>query len=162
MDVYTVLDTDIQGVRTDMEEEVKMTIYLPDDLAAEVKDKLGDANISGICQDALRAELERVEAKARARALAGEGDFERITTCDPHRDRDVAFQGRSIGTDPDSGKEAYLTPKGNIAVVDGDADRLVGVYASFGNFASAGHAYDLVADAADSLGEKPPVQEWDI
>jgi hypothetical protein len=162
MDVYAVLDTDIQGARTDMEEEVKMTIYLPDDLAAEVKDKLSDANISGICQDALRAELERVEARARARGLAGEGGFERVTTYDPNRDRDVAFQGRSIGTDPDSGKEAYLTPKGNIAVVDGSADQLVGVYASFGNFASAGHAYDFVAEVADSLGEKPPVQEWDI
>jgi hypothetical protein len=145
-----------------MEEEVKMTIYLPDDLAAEVKDKLSDANISGICQDALRAEVERVEARARARRLAGEGGFERVTTYDPYRERDVAFQGRCIGTDRDSGKEAYLTPKGNIAVVDGSADQLVGVYASFGNFASAGHAYDFVAEVADSLGEKPPVQEMDI
>jgi hypothetical protein len=139
-----------------------MTIYLPDDLAAEVRDKLGDSNISGICQDALRAELKQVEARARARTLAGEGGFERVTTYDPQRDRDVAFQGRSISTDPDSGKDAYLTPKGNIAVVDGSAGQLVGIYASFGNFASAGHAYDFIAAVADSLGEKPPVQEMDI
>jgi len=38
---------------------VKMTIYISDDLAAEVKAGLEDTNVSAICQDALRAELER-------------------------------------------------------------------------------------------------------
>jgi len=35
-----------------------MTVYLPDDLAAEIRE-LADANISSICQGALRAELDR-------------------------------------------------------------------------------------------------------
>jgi hypothetical protein len=138
-----------------------MTIYMPDDLAAEVRDELGDANISAICQRALRAELGRTRARAK---VIDEG-FERVETYDASRERDVAFQGRSIGTDPDSGKEAYLTPKGSIAVVgEGDAsdDQLLGIYASFGRFASAGYAGDFVAEVADSLGEEPPVQELDI
>jgi post-segregation antitoxin (ccd killing protein) len=37
---------------------VKMTVYLPDDLAAAIRE-LEDANISSICQGALRAELDR-------------------------------------------------------------------------------------------------------
>jgi hypothetical protein len=37
---------------------VKMTVYLPDDLAAEIRE-LEDVNISSICQGALRAELDR-------------------------------------------------------------------------------------------------------
>jgi post-segregation antitoxin (ccd killing protein) len=139
-----------------------MTIYLPDELAADVKSGLGDANVSAICQAALRDELDR--QKARAEAIAAEG-FERVKTYDAARKRDVAFQGRSIGTDTDRVAEAYLTPRGGIAVVgegsDND-DQLLGIYVSFGQFASAGYAYDFVAEVADSLGEEPPVQELDI
>lgn len=138
-----------------------MTIYVPDDLADEMKAELGDTNISAICQAALRAELGRRKARA---AITAEG-FERIETYDPMRERDVAFQGHSIGTDPDSGKEAYLTPKGNIAVVgEGEVsdDNLLGIYAGFGQFASAGHAYDFVSEVAAALGEEAPVMEMDI
>ena len=42
-----------------------MTVYVPDDLAAEVKAELGDSNVSAICQAALRAELNRVRARAQ-------------------------------------------------------------------------------------------------
>jgi post-segregation antitoxin (ccd killing protein) len=43
-------------------EPVKVTIYLPDALAAEVKAGLTDTNISAVCQAALRIELEREKA----------------------------------------------------------------------------------------------------
>src|SRR5438046_1398006 len=43
-------------------EPMKMTIYLPDALAAEVKAGLTDTNISAVCQAALRVELEREKA----------------------------------------------------------------------------------------------------
>jgi hypothetical protein len=153
---------------------MKITVYLPDDLGAEVRAELGSdtphidgrrqpvsRNISAICQQALRDELARVRARG---ALTAEG-FERVETWDSHRQRDVAFEGRSIGTDPVRGNEAYLTPKGSIAVVgegsDSD-DQLLGIYVSFGQFASAGYAADFVADVADSLGERRPVLQLDI
>ena len=142
-----------------------MNIYVPDELAAEVKETLGDKNVSAICQDALRAELKRAQAeldRAQARAKVTAEGFERVATYDPTRERDVAFQGRSIGTDPEDGVEAYLTPKGSIAVVDHNDDHLHGIYASFGRLATAGYAYDFIAEVADSLGEEPPVQELDI
>jgi len=40
---------------------VKLTVYLPDDLGAQVQDQLAEANISKIVQAALRAELDRRE-----------------------------------------------------------------------------------------------------
>ena len=138
-----------------------MTIYVPDDLAAEVKAELGDTNISAICQAALRDELGRQKARTE---ITAEG-FERIETYDAYRERDVAFQGRSIGNDPDRGSEAYLTPKGSIVVVGEGAasdDNLLGIYVSFGQFVSAGYAYDFVSEVAAALGEKAPVMWLDI
>jgi hypothetical protein len=43
-----------------------MTVYLPDDLAAEIRE-LEDANVSSICQGALRAELDRKRTGEEAR-----------------------------------------------------------------------------------------------
>ena len=71
-----------------------MNIYLPDDLAADIRAELGEANISGIAQSALRAELARARG---LQALADEGGFQRVEAVD--RDEDVAFQGRKIGSD---------------------------------------------------------------
>ncbi len=96
-----------------------MNIYLPDDLAADIKAELGEANISGIAQQALRAELARARD---LRVLADEGGFQRVEAVD--RDEDVAFQGRKIGSDDGQHLTAYLTPKRNIAVVDERGDLL--------------------------------------
>ena len=104
------------------EELVRVNIYLPDDLAADIKAELGEANISGIAQNALRAELARARS---LQALAGEGGFQRVEAMD--RDEDVAFRGRKIGSDHDRHLIAYLTPKGNIAVVD-ERGNLLDVY----------------------------------
>lgn len=97
-----------------------MNIYLPDDLAADIKAELGEANISGIAQNALRVELAR--ARGLQEALTGEDRFQRIEAVDG--EEDVAFQGRKISSDDGQHLTAYLTPKGNIAVVDEREDRL--------------------------------------
>lgn len=86
-----------------------MNIYLPDDLATDVKTELGEANISGIAQQALRAELARKQAVA-------EGGFERVEATNHRGDR-VAFRGRFIVED-DHGVAAYMTPKAAIALID--------------------------------------------
>ena len=97
-----------------------MNIYLPDDLAADIKAELGETNISSLAQNALRAELAR--ARGLHKALADEGGFQRVEAVDG--DEDVAFQGRKIARDYDQHLTAYLTPKGNIAVVGKSGDLL--------------------------------------
>jgi hypothetical protein len=142
-----------------------MTIYLPDDLAEQVKNKLGDANVSGICQVALRDELERV----RARAKAAEGSTERIEVWDDQRGHQVAFEGREIGREDfgtDGDVTAYLTPKGTIAVYSDIGPGHLDVYDEFAAFAEDVQenwrgGRDLLAQAAGALGEKY-VEELDI
>jgi hypothetical protein len=53
-----------------------MNIYLPDDLAADIKAELGETNISSIAQNALRAELAR--SRGLQKALVDEGGFQRV------------------------------------------------------------------------------------
>lgn len=129
-----------------------MTIYIPDDLAAEVKEELGDANISAICQSALRAEL----ARARARAAIDAEGYQRVEAIDAGRE--VAFQGRWIGDY--LAVFAYLTPKGKIVVTGGRDWTRFSVYPDFASFAAANDP-DLVSNVAQSLGEKY-VRELDI
>lgn len=154
---------------------MRMNIYLPDDLAAEVKAELGAdtgtdgrhwpvsrGNISAICQAALRAELERV----RAAGKLGEKEFERVEAFDAKEERTVAFKGKQVGSDPDRDMIVYLTPKGALAVVgEGKAsyNDLLRVHGSYGDFAESDeYSYALVADVADTLGEQAPIEELDI
>lgn len=137
-----------------------ITVYLPDDIGTWAKE-----NLSGQLSAMLRAAVEAERDRAEARAKITEEGFERIETYDAMRERDVAFQGRSIGTDPEVGREAYLTPKGSIVVVGKGStcdDQIIGIYVSFGQFASAGHAYDFVSEVAAVLGEEAPVMVLDI
>jgi post-segregation antitoxin (ccd killing protein) len=143
------------------EEFVRVNIYLPDDLAAEVKAELGEANISGIAQNALRAELARARG---LQALADEGGFQRVEAVD--RDEDVVFRGRKIGSDDGQHLTAYLTPKGNIAVVDGRGN-LLDVYDEsrafiddYGDSDRPG-TQEMVREVAEALGLKS-VRELDI
>lgn len=134
---------------------MKMTVYVPDDLAAEVRNELTDTNISAIFQHALRAELDRARARAE---ITAEG-FGRIEVYASSDGADVAFQGREIGQCDYWEQTAYLTPKGAIAVYVGKQERLY-VYDDYGSFAAA--APDaLIAEVAASLGEKY-VRELDI
>jgi hypothetical protein len=139
---------------------MKMTVYVPDELAAEVKAELGDANISAICQAALRGELDRRKARAGIGAEA-----ERIELWDGDRGRKVAFRGRRVtgGSDLD----IYVTPKGGVVVsmpaaISGGLD----IYEDFEEFtASLDMERDgssaLAAEVADALGEEY-TQELDI
>jgi hypothetical protein len=139
-----------------------VNIYLPDDLAADIKAELGEANISGIAQHALRAELARARG---LQALAGEGGFQRVEAVD--RDEDVVFRGRKIGSDDGQHLTAYLTPKGNIAVVDERENRLLDVYDEYGAFeddyadSDRPGTQEMVREVAKALGEKS-VRELDI
>jgi len=136
---------------------MRMNIYLPDDLAADVKAELGEANISGIAQNALRVELARVRGLNEA---LGEGGFQRVEAVDG--EEHVSFQGRKIGS---AGYvTAYLTPKGNIAVVDKGEDQLY-VYEDYeiliAEWEDAGRAREMVTEVARALGKKH-VRELDI
>ena len=138
-----------------------MNIYLPDDLAADVKAELGEANISGIAQSALRAELAR--ARGFQGALADEGGFQRVEAVD--RDEDVVFRGRKIGSDGQH-LTAYLTPKRNIAVVD-ERGNLLDVYdedqAFIDDYADSDRpgTQEMVREVTKALGLKS-VRELDI
>jgi hypothetical protein len=133
-----------------------MTIYIPDDLAAEMNDRLADTNISAICQAALWAEVARVQARAR---ITAEG-FERIEVYDSKKDRDVAFQGREIGHSKSPEERAYLTPKHAIAVYAA-AEKHLYVFPDFDELAMTVTPEDLVAQVARALSEKY-VEELDI
>lgn len=133
-----------------------MTIYIPDGLAAEIKDKLGDSNVSAICQDALRAEI----ARKKARAALGPEDFERIEVYDSEKGADVAFRGRKLGDDWDSGAAAYLTPKDAIAVYD-EIQQTLDVYDDYRKFAAENWSPGFITLVAEATGEKY-VEELDI
>ena len=132
-----------------------INIYLPDDLAADVKAELGEANISGIAQNALRVELAR--ARGHPEALAGQDGFQRVVAVEG--EEEVSFQGRKIGRDDDQNRTAYLTPKGSIAVVD-DSGELLDVYdeceafiCEYGDSDRPG-AQEMVREVAKALGVK--------
>ena len=132
-----------------------MNIYLPDDLAADIRAELGEANISGIAQNALRAELAR--ARGHPQALADEHGFQRVEAVEG--EQEVAFQGRQIGRDHDQNRTAYLTPKGNIAVVAGNGE-LLDIYddcqafiCEYGDSDRPG-AHEMVREVAKALGVK--------
>jgi len=133
-----------------------MTIYVPDELAAEVKAELGDSNISAICQAALRSELNRVKARAE---IAAEG-FERVQVYDSKRRRNVAFKGRELGSTEAGDQTAYLTPKGAIAVYF-DPDQELSVYDTYEAFIHDEQDDDLLATVAEALGEEY-AEELDI
>jgi hypothetical protein len=136
-------------------EPVRMTIYLPDVLAAEVKAGLTDTNISAVCQAALRVELEREKAMEKIDA----DGYQRVVLYDGKREHDIAFQGRKIGGSQKA--DAWLTPKGTIAVYDHHEQELY-TYDEYGAFADdEGVDERLRADVADALGEKY-VEELDI
>ena len=138
-----------------------MTIYVPDDLGAEVKAELGDSNVSAVCQAALRAELARV----RARAARDEEGYKRIEVHDSKKDHDVAFRGDNVG-ETRGGLQVYITPKHAIAVYDPGREELY-VYDGWAQLDSLeqeninGPDTDLLALVAEALGEEY-VEELDI
>ena len=127
---------------------MKVTIYLPDALAAEVKTGLTETNISAVCQAALRAELEREKAMEKIDA----DGYQRVKLYDGKREHDIAFRGRKIGSSAKA--DAWLTPKGTIAVYDRREQELY-TYDEYDAFADDEGIDDrLRADVADALGAK--------
>jgi post-segregation antitoxin (ccd killing protein) len=132
-----------------------ITVYLPDELGKWAKEH--ELNLSRMLRDTLEDEKQRRDARAKVTA---EG-FERVEVYDSKRERDIAFQGRSIGRSyAREYLEAWLTPKDAIAVYDADAHELC-VFDDYSEFATPDWPEDLIAEVADSLGEKY-VEELDI
>jgi hypothetical protein len=97
----------------------KITVYLPDDLAEEVRAE--DLKISETVQRCLRRELNDITAKKDALAA---GYFARVEVYDEERERTVAFVGKCVGEILRTGDVVYLTQKGAIAIHDGRDQRL--------------------------------------
>jgi post-segregation antitoxin (ccd killing protein) len=144
------------GRRTDNREEpVRLTIYLPDALAAEVRAGLTETNISAVCQAALRVELEREKAMEKIDA----DSYQRVKLYDGKQEHDIAFRGRKIGSSAKA--DAWLTPKGTIAVYDRREQELW-IYDEYGAFEDdEGLDNSLREQVAEALGAKY-VEELDI
>ena len=143
------------------EESVRLTIYLPDALAAEVRAGLTETNISAVCQAALRVELEREKAMEKIDA----DGYQRVKLYDGKQEHDIAFRGRKIGSSDKA--DAWLTPKGTIAVYDRREQELwtYDEYGAFeheyGPFSDDGPDNSLREQVAEALGAKY-VEELDI
>lgn len=130
-----------------------MTIYVPDELADEVKKTLGDANLSQICQAALKAELKAEANRAKARAKDFGDELELVVLYDSERGHKVKFEGRVIGYVDAGDQTAYLTLKECIAVYSGTSQRL-GIYGDWDDFVEHELDPDLTTQVADALGEE--------
>ena len=143
------------------EEPVRLTIYLPDSLAAEVRAGLTETNISAVCQAALRVELERERAMEKIDA----GGYQRVQLYDGKQEHDIAFRGRKIGSSDKA--DAWLTPKGTIAVYDRREQELwtydgyEAFEADYGPFSDDSPDNSLREQVAEELGAKY-VEELDI
>lgn len=147
---------------------MKMTVYMPDDLAGLVKVH-SDINVSAICQGALRQEIVRREEVARLEdgmnrvVVHADGNVSRIPgyCISGGESADVAFYGAELyysSRAPET--RAYLTRRHQIAVWDNDASGLM-VYESLRDLAASGYADAdpaLVAAVAKALGEEHVVE----
>lgn len=85
--------------------------------------------------------------------------YQRVRLYDGKREHDIAFLGRRIGSGQQA--DAWLTPKGTIAVYDHHEQELC-TYEEYGAFEDdEGIDSKLKADVAEALGKKD-VEELDI
>jgi len=85
--------------------------------------------------------------------------YQRVVLYDGKREHDIAFRGRKVGSSQQA--DAWLTPKGTIAVYDHREQELY-TYDEYGAFEDDEGIDDrLRADVADALG-KNEVEELDI
>ena len=91
---------------------MKRTIYLPDDLDAEVKES--DINLSGLLQNAVREEMDR--RKAISDTLSESEEIE-LTLLD---DEERSYIGRFTGTMVAEGTthDAYVNNEGKVILHD--------------------------------------------
>jgi hypothetical protein len=145
---------------------MKLTVYVPDDLADLMKDQ-DDLNVSAVCQAALRRELTQREELAKL-----DKGMKRVVvyleTLDGHEcGRDVAFTGKELYYNNGRAPEltAYLTKGHRIAIHDNNAQDLC-YFESFDDLASTeanevwqfGEGALLVAGVAEALGEKHVIE----
>jgi post-segregation antitoxin (ccd killing protein) len=135
---------------------MRMTVYLPDDLAQMVKEH-ADLNVSAVCQQALRRELARREEFAKL-----DKGMKRIVLYDDAHGADVAFVGRELywsGRIPE--ETAYLTQRHRIAVYSHSSQTLY-QFDSFDDLAShegwRDSSPELVAAVAKALGEEHVIE----
>ena len=85
--------------------------------------------------------------------------YQRVQLYDGKQEHDIAFRGRKIGSSAKA--DAWLTPKGTIAVYDRHEQELY-IYDEYGAFEDDEGIDDkLKADVADALGKRE-VEELDI
>jgi hypothetical protein len=139
--------------------DMDVTCYLPDEVGKWAKEN--DLGLSRL----LRAAVEEEKQRREARAGISEHGFERVEVYDDQKERDVAFRGREIARDYDTGQAAYLTEGGAIVVTD------QGMFSTFDAWddlagqderdTRARPPEALMMQIADALGERY-VEELDI
>jgi post-segregation antitoxin (ccd killing protein) len=135
---------------------MRMTVYLPDDLAKMVKEHT-DLNVSAVCQEALRRELTR-----RAELAKLDEDMERVQVFDDWLGSDVAFVGKQLAyMDRPAELTAYLTRRHRIAIYNHEAQSLY-QFDSFDELVADPAWRDgnpmLLAAVAAALGEEHVIE----
>jgi post-segregation antitoxin (ccd killing protein) len=135
---------------------MRMTIYLPDDLAEMVREQ-ADLNVSAVCQEALRRELVRREELAKL-----DKEMHRIVLYDDGRGADVAFVGKELYHSYGLPEEtAYLTKRHRIAVYS-HSSQVLHEFDSFGDLEAdevwRDSSPELLAGVAEALGESHVIE----
>ena len=129
---------------------MKMTIYVPEDLAEKVKAH-ADLNVSAVCQDALRRELVRREELAKL-----DKGMERHLMYTEDRGQ-VAFVGKQVFYNDRYEMSAYITRRHRIAVSVSDE---LYEWNSFEDIANDPNwaGSPVIAALAEALGEEHVIE----
>jgi hypothetical protein len=129
---------------------MKMTIYVPEDLAEKVKEH-ADLNVSAVCQDALRRELVRREELAKL-----DKGMERHLMYTEDRGQ-VAFVGKQVFYNDRYEMSAYITRRHRIAVSVSDE---LYEWNSFEDIANDPNwaGSPVIAALAEALGEEHVIE----
>ena len=131
---------------------MKMTIYVPEDLAEKVKAH-ADLNVSAVCQDALRRELVRREELAKL-----DKGMERHVIWTEDRGN-VAFAGKQVyysNRRPEIW--AYITRRHRIAVATSGELFEWDSFADFADDPNWRGTDELTAALAEALGEEHVIE----
>jgi post-segregation antitoxin (ccd killing protein) len=130
---------------------MKMTIYVPDDLAEKVKEH-ADLNVSAVCQDALRRELVRRDELAKL-----DKGMERQVMYAEDRGR-VAFLGKQVFYNDRYKISAYITRRHRIAISVRDELFQFDSFDDFINDPNWQGTDELTAALAQALGEEHVIE----
>lgn len=130
---------------------MKMTIYVPDDLAELVKEH-DDLNVSAVCQDALRRELARREELAKL-----DKGMERHVMYTEDRGQ-VAFVAKQVFYNDRHEISAYITRRHRIAVATSGELFEWDSFDDFVNDPNWQGTEELTAALAEALGEEHVIE----